>query len=102
LIAVSLVLLIAVAARSPVPADLVLLTAKIWTGDAERPQAEALAVREGRIIAVGRTREIEALAGPATRIVQGRGRRVVPGLIDSHTHMSMGGFNPLAVVLRHT
>jgi predicted amidohydrolase YtcJ len=102
LIAVSLVLLIAVAARSPAPADLVLLTAKIWTGEAERPQAEALAVREGRIIAVGRTREIEALAGPATRVVQGRGRRVVPGLIDSHTHMSMGGFNLLAVDLRHT
>ena len=92
----------AMAARTAVPADLVLYSARIWTGDPARPQAEALAVRAGRIVAVGSNREIEALAGPATRVVEGRGRRVVPGFIDSHTHMSMGGFNLLAVDLRHT
>ncbi|HYR46778.1 MAG TPA: amidohydrolase, partial [Thermoanaerobaculia bacterium] len=90
------------AARAPVPADLVLLSARIWTGETGRPRAEALAAREGRIVAIGANHEIEALAGPATRAIDGRGRRVLPGLIDAHTHMSMGGFNLLAVDLRHT
>lgn len=100
--AFALFFFMAAAARAPVPADLVLLSAKIWTGDPARPAAEALAVREGRIVAVGGNSDIEALRGPATRVVEGRGRRVVPGLIDAHTHMSMGGFNLLAVDLRHT
>ncbi|HZI65425.1 MAG TPA: amidohydrolase [Thermoanaerobaculia bacterium] len=84
------------------PADLVLLSAKIWTGDAARPQATALAVRGSRIVAVGSDAEIRKLEGPQTVVVDGEGRRVVPGFIDSHTHMSMGGFNLLGVDLRHT
>jgi len=95
-------LIMAAAARATVPADLVLLSAKIWTGDPARPAAEALAARGGRIVAIGGNSGIEALRGPATRVVEGRGRRVLPGLIDAHTHMSMGGFNLLAVDLRHT
>jgi hypothetical protein len=95
-------ILAAVAGRAPTPADLVVLSARIWTGEAARPQTEALAARDGLIIAVGSNRDIQALAGPATRVIQGRGRRIVPGLIDAHTHMSMGGFNLLAVDLRHT
>ncbi len=100
--AFALFVIMAAAARAPVPADLVLLSAKIWTGDPARPSAQALAVRGGRIVAVGTDSDIEALRGPATRIVPGRGRRVVPGFIDAHTHMSMGGLNLLAVDLRHT
>ena len=92
----------AASARGPVPADLVVLSAKIWTGDPAQPSAQALAVRDGRIVAVGADAEIETLRGPATRAVQGRGRRVLPGLIDAHTHMTRGGFNLLAVDLRHT
>ncbi|MGH9365374.1 MAG: amidohydrolase, partial [Thermoanaerobaculia bacterium] len=89
---------------SPAPAyaDLVLLSARIWTGDAQRPEAQALAVRDGRIVAVGSNREIEKWRGPKTKVLDARGRRVVPGLIDSHTHMTMGGSNLLAVDLRHT
>ena len=83
-------------------ADLVLLSAKVWTGDPARPEATALAARDGRIVAVGSDAEIGRLRGPQTVVVDGRGRRVVPGFIDSHTHMSMGGFNLLAVDLRHT
>src|SRR5512142_1317639 len=91
------------AVSSPAPApDLVLVSAKIWTGDPARPQAEALAVREGRIVAVGTNAEIEKRAGPGTKRLDARGRRVVPGFIDSHTHMSMGGFNLLALDLRRT
>ena len=97
-----LVLVLVALAQSRQPADLVLLSARIWTGDATRQQVAALAARDGRIVAVGTDAEIEALRGPATIVVEGKGRRVVPGFIDCHTHMSMGGFNMLAVDLRHT
>ena len=84
------------------PADLVLVSARIWTGDPGRPDASALAVRDGRIVAVGSDAEIRRLRGPKTVVVEGKARRVVPGFIDCHTHMSMGGFNLLGIDLRHT
>jgi predicted amidohydrolase YtcJ len=84
------------------PADLVLLSANIWTGGEKPRTAEALAARGGRVVAVGTNREVERLRGPATRVLDARGRTVLPGFIDAHTHMSMGGFNLLAVDLRHT
>ncbi|HMA17983.1 MAG TPA: amidohydrolase [Thermoanaerobaculia bacterium] len=97
-----LFLLAAALAPSPPPADLILVSAKIWTGDPTRPEATALAARGGRIIAVGSDAEVAPLQGPKTVVVEGKGRRVVPGFIDCHTHMSMGGFNLLAVDLRRT
>ena len=84
------------------PADLVLVSARIWTGDPARPEAAALAVRGGRIVAIGTNSEIGPMRGAKTVVVEGKGRRVVPGFIDCHTHMSMGGFNLLGVDLRHT
>src|SRR5262249_25312445 len=84
------------------PADLVLVSAKIWTGDLRNPEAEALAVRDGRIVAVGSDKEIEAFKGPQTKGIDGKWRRGVPGLIDCHTHMSDGGLEILAVDLHHT
>lgn len=99
-------ILLLMSARVPEPSpgapELVLLSAKIWTGDAARPRATALAARAGRIVAVGSDAEVGKLAGPDTITVDGEGRRVVPGFIDSHTHMSMGGFNLLGVDLRRT
>jgi hypothetical protein len=91
--------LLATAPPEP-PADLVLLSAKIWTGDSKNPEAEALAVRDGRIVAIGMDSAIEKLKGPKTVVVDGKWRRVVPGFIDCHTHMSGGGFDLLAVDLR--
>lgn len=88
--------------RPPIPADLILLSAKIWTGDPARPSAEALAARGGRIVALGSNHDVETLRGSKTRVVDAKGRRVVPGFIDSHTHMTMGGLNLLAVDLRKT
>jgi predicted amidohydrolase YtcJ len=67
-------------------ADTVLLNGKIVTLDAAAPVAEALAVRDGKIIAVGRSADIRALAGSGTRVVDLAGRTVIPGLIDSHMH----------------
>jgi predicted amidohydrolase YtcJ len=84
------------------PAELILQHAKIWTGDPAKPEAEALAVRGARIVAVGSDAEIAKLQGPSTKVLDGKWRRVVPGFIDCHTHMTMGGLNLLALDLRKT
>jgi predicted amidohydrolase YtcJ len=68
------------------PPDLVLLGGKIVTVDDASSIREALAVRDGKILAVGTTAEIRGLAGNDTQIVELRGRTVIPGLIDSHLH----------------
>jgi predicted amidohydrolase YtcJ len=98
----SILVLSILAAPAPAPADLILLGAKLWTGDPARPSAEGLAARDGRIVAVGTDEEIGRHRGPKTVVLEGKGRRVVPGFIDCHTHMSMGGLNLLAVDLRRT
>jgi predicted amidohydrolase YtcJ len=67
------------------PADTVLLNGKILTGR-DFSAREALAVRDGRILATGRSAEIRKLAGKGTRVVDLQGRTVIPGLIDSHMH----------------
>lgn len=68
------------------PPDMVLLDGKVVTVDAESSLREALAIRDGKILALGTTAEIRGLAGPATRVVELGGRTVIPGLIDSHMH----------------
>ncbi|MDN3919713.1 amidohydrolase [Roseateles violae] len=74
-------------------ADLIVLNARITTMDPERPQAEALAVREGRFVAVGEAEEVMAWRGTGTRVIDARGRRLIPGLIDSHIHVIRGGLS---------
>lgn len=73
------------------PADLCILDASVYTVDASSPWAEAIAVRDGRILAVGTTDEVRAVCGPSTAVVDGRGRMVVPGFQDSHVHPPMAG-----------
>jgi predicted amidohydrolase YtcJ len=67
-------------------ADRIFVGGKIWTGDAARPEAQALAVEGDEILAVGSNEEIRALAGPDTAVVELQGRLVVPGFQDSHLH----------------
>src|SRR6266545_3563946 len=67
-------------------ADTILFNGKVVTLDAAAPTAEALAVRDGKIIAVGRSADIRNLAGPGTQVIDLAGRTVIPGLIDSHMH----------------
>jgi predicted amidohydrolase YtcJ len=76
---------IAVAAQAQAP-DVVLLDGKVVAVDRESSLHEALAIRDGRIAALGTTAEIRRLAGPATCVVELGGRTVIPGLIDSHLH----------------
>jgi predicted amidohydrolase YtcJ len=81
----------AAAAAADRPADRVLLGGRILTVDAGDRVAEALAIRDGRILAVGSAAEIERLAGPATERIDLAGRTATPGLIDAHAHFSQGG-----------
>ena len=69
------------------PADLIVTNARIHTADANRPFAEALAVRGGRVAFVGSARGARALAGPNTRVVDLDGHTVVPGMVDAHAHL---------------
>ncbi|MET3913867.1 putative amidohydrolase YtcJ [Variovorax sp. OAS795] len=68
------------------PADLVVANAKIATLGAAPATAQAIAVRDGRIVAVGGAGEMRPFTGPNTRTVDAGGRTVIPGLIDSHMH----------------
>ena len=82
-------LLLSIASALPAAAqapDTVLVNGKIITVDARSSVQEALAIREGKIAALGPSSDIRKLAGPATRIVDLGGRTVIPGLIDSHLH----------------
>jgi predicted amidohydrolase YtcJ len=75
------------AGQRPVePADLVVLDARILTVDDGFRVAQALAVRDGRFVAVGSAAEVRARIGPTTRVIDGGGRTIIPGLIDSHVH----------------
>lgn len=67
-------------------ADLILYSGKVTTMDKQLPEAQAIAIRKDRVLAVGSNEEIMSLAGTDTRKIDLSGRRVVPGLIDNHVH----------------
>ena len=67
-------------------ADTILLNGKILTVDNEFSTREALAVRDGKIVALGTSAEMKKLAGAKSRVVDLQGRTVIPGLIDNHMH----------------
>src|SRR5271167_2771589 len=73
--------------------DLILVGGQITTLSRQNPRATAIAIKSGRFSAVGKDREVAALAGPSTRVVQLKGRTVLPGLIDNHMHFIRGGLS---------
>ncbi|HZZ83331.1 MAG TPA: amidohydrolase family protein [Anaeromyxobacteraceae bacterium] len=94
MLASSLVLIATALALSPSPmpagvADAVYLNGSFYTLDERQPRAEAVAIRDGRFLRVGRSAEVRGLIGPATRVVDLHGSFVLPGLIDAHTHPSL-------------
>jgi len=72
------------------PADLAVVNARIYTVDTRAPQAKALAVKNGRLAAVGD--DVSAHIGPKTKVIDAKGAAVIPGLIDSHVHLAGLGF----------
>ena len=85
-------------AREPV--TLILTHAKIWTENPRQAEAEAVAVANGRIIAVGTNAEIEPLRASSTRAINLAGRRLLPGFNDAHVHFYDGGANLAGPQLR--
>ena len=73
--------------------DTILRNGRITTLDPAKPEVTAIAVKEGRVAATGSDAEIMPLANDTTEVIDLVGRRVIPGLNDSHTHLIRGGLN---------
>src|SRR4051812_35443886 len=99
LYSLSLVAGLVLTAAAP-KADLVLLNGKVWTVDNKQPEAEAVAVWRDRILAVGTTDEVKKFISPKTRVIDLKGRRVVPGFYDSHIHLLGSGQRLAEVALK--
>jgi len=84
----------------PIAADTVLVNGKIWTVDIIHPEAQAIAIRDGRITRIGSDDDIKRLVGPKTRVIDLQQRRVLPGFHDSHVHFLSSGIRLSQVALR--
>ena len=73
---------------TPPPADLIVTNARIYTVDDNRPIAEALAVRGGRVLFAGSTRGALSYRGRNTRVIDAAGRTIIPGMVDAHAHLT--------------
>jgi predicted amidohydrolase YtcJ len=86
--------------ESPDYATIAVRDARVWTGNADQPWAEAVASRGDTIIAVGTNEEIDALTGPGTDVISVPGSMLVPGFIDTHVHFISSGSGLASVQLR--
>ena len=73
--------------------DLIIVNAKVTTLDRANPVAEAVAIRNGKFLSVGSEQSVRGAAGPDADVIDAKGRRLIPGLIDSHIHVIRGGLN---------
>jgi len=83
------------------PADKVVTNAHVWTVDEEQPVAQAIAILDGKILAVTSADQVRQHIGPDTRVVDAGGKLILPGFIDNHTHFTNGGFQLQSIDLRH-
>jgi predicted amidohydrolase YtcJ len=90
------------AAPQAAPADLIVHNAVVYTVNPAQPAAEALAVRGDRLVLVGADAAALALRGPSTRVIDARGRTIVPGLHDAHGHFTGLGASLQQIDLRGT
>lgn len=80
-------------AMTPQTPDIIFVNGKITTLDQQKPEVSAIALVGGIVAAIGTDKEIHALAGEGAKIIDLNGKRVIPGLNDSHTHLIRGGLN---------
>ena len=69
-------------------ADLMLINGRLLTMDAHNSVVQAVAVKDGKIVATGKTSAVEALAGADTQVIDLDGRTAMPGLTDCHVHLA--------------
>ncbi|WP_353172418.1 amidohydrolase [Paracandidimonas soli] len=95
-VSVAVGLLVGVIMTAHAAPDAIFINAQVFTADEARPAAQAFAVEGGRILAIGEQDEVLAHKRPHTQVVDLQGRRVLPGLIDAHTHAVIGGLAALS------
>ena len=83
----------------PDPADQVFINGIVYTVDEAKPQVEAVAVKDGLILAVGTTEEIQKFVGTGTEVIDLEGKTMTPGIIESHAHLMGIGYNKLEIDL---
>jgi predicted amidohydrolase YtcJ len=88
---ISLLACASAAEDQPAPPDLIVHNAQVTTLDGARPRARAFAVRGEQFVSVGEEEQVMELRGAQTRVIDAGGRRVIPGLNDSHLHAVRGG-----------
>jgi predicted amidohydrolase YtcJ len=81
------------------PADLVFTNAKVYTGNGKSPRAEAVAIKGDKLVFVGRNDAAARLVGPGTKVIDLKGATMLPGLTDSHMHLSGVGQRELTLNL---
>lgn len=81
--------------------DTIITNARVLTMDESMPRAEAVALAAGKIVAVGRRAKVEALAGPSSRVIDAGGRTLLPGFVESHLHIGLGGAELAHLQLGH-
>jgi len=89
-------LLVSMVMTAQAAPETIFINGKVFTADETKPTAEAFAVEEGRILVIGGKDEVLTHKGPQTQVVDLQGRRVLPGLIDAHTHAIIGGLAALS------
>ncbi len=90
----------AFAAEEGLMADMVLTNGRVFTVNAAQPWAQAVAIRDGKFVAVGKNEEIEKFIGVDTDVIDLQGRLALPGFNDAHLHFANGGLYLLGIDLR--
>ena len=99
----SSVVLLALLSACGSKADIVIEGGPVWTGlSTGRGQPGAVAIADGKVLAVGDSTHIARYIGSKTQIIQAQGGLILPGLVDGHTHFVDGGFQLASIDLRHT
>ncbi len=93
---------VASSAAQVVPADLVIQNGRIVTVDTRVPEAQALAARDGKIVAIGTTADLARYLGPSTQVIDLHGQLAIPGFIEGHAHFTGIGENRINLDLMST
>lgn len=83
--------LLFVRAQEKEQAEMAVINGKVFTVSEKNPEVQAVAVKDGKILALGTDEEIKKHIGPSTRVLDVEGKLVVPGFIDAHCHLNYGG-----------